>query len=206
MNIASKLRKTANGATAVDGEVAKAVEPLHEGRAGKALAAVSKLGDQPHLMLMSSALVVAGLLSSNRRLAGAGARMLFAHEVATLAKDFVKYRIDRTRPRSARRGEQRKLKPPRSTAKEESSFPSGHGAGTFAVARAFAREYPGRQPAALATAGALSAVQVTRSAHYLSDAVAGAAIGWAAEAAANLAWPIAAATRDSEKAKASSDG
>jgi hypothetical protein len=44
------------------------------------------------------------------------------------------------------------------------------------------RPFPAAGPTALALAGVASAAQVIRSKHFVSDVVAGAAIGWAAAA------------------------
>src|SRR5215210_8858740 len=67
----------------------------------RALDALSKLGDQPELRMIAGSLIVAGTFAANDRLVRAGARMIIAHEAATLAKHAVKTQIDRTRPRSA---------------------------------------------------------------------------------------------------------
>jgi membrane-associated phospholipid phosphatase len=131
-----------------------------------------------------------GLARRDRRMAGAGARMIAAHLLATAAKNFIKHRVDRTRPRSATGKDGHKPKPGRSTAKEETSFPSGHSAGAIAVASAYAREYPEHQAAALAGAGVVALAQIPRSAHYPTDVGAGVAIGLAAEKAVDLVWPF----------------
>ncbi len=115
--------------------------------------------------------------------------MLVAHTLATLAKDFVKDRIDRTRPRSTgERGKDHAPRPGRRTAKEETSFPSGHSAGAAAVAQAFAREYPEHRRAAYAAAGAVAVAQIPRCAHYPSDVTAGALVGVAAEVLVDQVW------------------
>jgi membrane-associated phospholipid phosphatase len=190
MAIETKLRKVAKGAARADAEVDEAVAPLRESLPVRALSFASDLGDQPQLRLLSSALIVFGLASWNRRLSSAGARMLIAHELATIAKGFVKDRVDRTRPRSARSAGQRKIRPGKSKAKEETSFPSGHTAGALAVARAFSREYPEHKAAALAAAGVIAAAQIPRCAHYVTDVAAGVLVGSSAEAAANVLWPL----------------
>lgn len=158
---------------------------------GRALGLFSKLGDQPELRLIAGSLIVAGTFAGSDRMVRAGARMIIAHEAATLVKDLIKTEIDRTRPRSAStRSEQ---KPTKGTkhAKEETSFPSGHSAGAMAAARAFSREFPEYGAAAMGTAALVAAAQIVRCAHYPTDVVAGAAIGLAAEAAANVAWTAA---------------
>ena len=151
----------------------------------KAASVFSEISDQPQMRLLSAALIGAGLLSGKKRLAQAGARMLAAHEVATLAKDLVKNRVDRHRPRSAARARQKEPRPGSSHRKEVTSFPSGHSAGATAAALAFSREYPLARPVTLALAGVAALAQVPRRAHYLTDVIAGVAVGVAAEALSN---------------------
>ena len=185
MPMTNTLRETGTKLTRAEARAVDGAAP-RTARQEKLAETVGKLGDQPELRTISAVVVAAGLLTADRRLARAGVRMLLAHEFATLAKDVIKRRIDRTRPRSASTHAQRKVKPGRNTAKEETSFPSGHSAGALAVARAFGREYPGLQAPALAAAGLVAAAQIPRLAHYPSDVAAGALLGLASEAAANL--------------------
>ena len=180
-----KLRKTSRKFTAAEAKAAKAVAPNRKPQA-KLVEAIGKLGDQPELRTLSGAVVAAGLLTANRRLVRSGVRMLLAHEIATLAKDLIKERIDRTRPHSAKTHSERTVKRGRHTAKTKTSFPSGHSAGAVAVARAFGREYPQLQAPALAAAAVVAAMQVPRLNHYPTDVAAGIALGAASEAVANL--------------------
>ena len=63
-----------------------------------------------------------------------------------------------------------------------SSFPSGHSTQTWAVATVIANEYRDRravQIAAYGTAAAVSVARFTGHKHYISDVVAGSALGWA---------------------------
>jgi len=163
----------------------EAVDPWRDSRAVKALSWYSELGDQPQMLALCGGVLALGLVRGDARLARAGGRMVAAHLLATLAKDFVKRRIDRTRPRSADGRDGHKPRPGRHQAKEETSFPSGHSAGAIAVARAFAREYPEYRAPALAAAGLIALAQIPRCAHYPTDVGAGVAIGIAAEAAAH---------------------
>lgn len=194
MPAAGKAR-AADAAEAVleaDEAVAEAAEPLSEGLPGTILAAVAELGDQPAMRILCGAVIAVGLVGGDRRLAATGVRMLAAHTLATWAKDVVKHRVDRTRPNAKDKpGKDHRPSPGRDESKEETSFPSGHAAGATAVARAFARAYPGHAAPAAAAAAILSLTQVPRCAHYPSDAGAGVAIGLAAEAAVNLLSPAA---------------
>jgi undecaprenyl-diphosphatase len=158
----------------------------------------SKLGDQPELRTIAGALIMAGTFLPNNRLVRAGARMLIAHEVATVAKDLLKTNIDRTRPRSAETHRQKKPRKGRHTAKEKTSFPSGHSAGAMAAARAFSREYPQYAAPAIGAATLIALSQVPRCAHYPTDVIAGLAIGLAAEKAVDRGWTAARMDKRSE--------
>ena len=58
----------------------------------------------------------------------------------------------------------------------------------MAVARAAARDYPGTNAAGLALSAAVALIQVPRAKHYVSDIVAGAAIGLVAEGLSSWAF------------------
>jgi membrane-associated phospholipid phosphatase len=184
-----KVTRARKALMKADRAAAKAVAPYRGSVAVKALSWASELGDQPQMLTLSGSVLAIGLIGRDRRLAGAGARMIAAHLLATLAKNFVKRRVDRTRPRSAKGKYGHRIKPGRSEAKEKTSFPSGHSAGAIAVARAFARHYPEHKRAALGGAGLIALAQIPRSAHYPTDVVAGLAIGLAAEKAVDAILP-----------------
>ena len=179
----------------VDAGAAEAVAPYRKALPVRALSWVSEVGDQPPLRAICGAMILAGLAGGGPRLARAGGRALLAHSLATGAKNFVKHRVDRTRPRQVVESAgiaDHKMKPGRNEAKAETSFPSGHSAGAIAVARGFAREFPEYQAPALAAAGLVALAQIPRCAHYPTDVGAGLAIGLAAEAATDAAWNAAA--------------
>ena len=165
-----------------DAAAVEAVEPYRKTRGVKALAWLSELGDQPQMRVLCGAVIAAGLAGPSKRMTRAGIRMLAAHTLATTAKNLIKERIDRTRPRSRVGEHGHRIKAGRSDTKEETSFPSGHSAGAAAVARAYAREFPGHKAAAFAGAGAIALAQVPRCAHYPTDVGAGLALGLVAEA------------------------
>lgn len=176
----------ATALAAVDDAAREVFVGHRQSAAIKTLSWLSEVGDQPQMRTISGGMIAAGFLLRDRRMARAGVRMLLAHELATLAKNFVKHRVDRTRPRSAGERQEQQVRPGRSTAKEETSFPSGHSAGVSAVARAFASEYPEHKGPAYAAAGMVALAQVPRCAHYPTDVGAGILIGVAAEAAVGL--------------------
>jgi membrane-associated phospholipid phosphatase len=180
--------EAANALLEVDAKAREAVIPHQEDAPVKVLSWYSEIGDQPQLRALSAGLFLSGALARNPRMMRAGARMLLAHELATFIKNFVKHRVDRTRPRTAEDEEDQKAELGGSTDKEETSFPSGHSAGATAVAAAFSREFPEYAAPALAAAGAAALAQIPRCAHYPTDVGAGIAIGAAADASVNLVW------------------
>jgi membrane-associated phospholipid phosphatase len=185
------IEEAADALQAADSKVTEAVLPIQKSASVRLLGSLSEIGDQPQMRTLSCGLIAAGVLMRNVRLARAGLRMLLAHELATAAKNFVKQRVDRTRPRSA--GEDReahKIKPGESTDKEETSFPSGHSAGASATARAFIREYPEYAAPAYAAAAGVAFAQIPRCAHYPTDVGAGLAIGVAAELVVDTGWRL----------------
>lgn len=177
-----KAEETAEALLDADAAVAEAVEPYRETGAVRAIAWLSELGDQPQMRILCGAVIAAGVAGGSKRLTRAGIRMIAAHTLATQAKDVVKKRVDRSRPRSRNGENGHKMKPGRDTSKEKTSFPSGHSAGAAAVARAYAREFPGHKAAAIAGAGAISLAQIPRCAHYPTDVGVGLALGLLAEA------------------------
>ena len=157
----------------------------------KALGIFSKLGDQPELRTLSVALLAAGTFAGSDRVVRAGARMMIAHEAATVVKGLLKTNVDRTRPRSAKRRRDAKPRKGNHKAKELSSFPSGHSAGAIAAARAFSREFPEYGPAAVGAALFIALLQVPRCAHYPTDVAAGLLIGLTSESVVNAGWQAA---------------
>ena len=180
-----KLEDAAAKVLEADAQAVEASQPYQD---NKLLERLADLGDQPAMRVICGATIAAGMLARDKRFVRAGVRMLVSHTLATWTKDFVKHRVDRTRPRSA--GDPRedhRMAPGRSQDKEETSFPSGHAAGASAVAQAFAREVPEWAPAAYAVGGVLSLAQIPRCAHYPSDVGAGVAIGVASDLAVGRA-------------------
>ena len=166
-------------------------QPYADSPPMKALGLISKVGDQPELRTLSAALLAVGTLAGSDRLVRTGARMMIAHEAATVAKGLLKTNVDRTRPRSAKDRRDKKPRKGNHKAKELSSFPSGHSAGAIAAARAFSREFPEHGPVAVGAALFIALLQVPRCAHYPTDVAAGLLIGLAAEALVDAGWDAA---------------
>lgn len=160
----------------------RAVAPLASSRPVRIAAVLSEIGDQPQLRALCLATIGIGIVGRRPRLARAGVQMLLAHDLATELKNLGKRNIDRTRPRSRAGTDGHRITPGHNHAKEETSFPSGHSAGTFSVARAFGRHFPEHRGWALGAAGLIALIQIPRRAHYPSDIAAGTAIGLIAEA------------------------
>jgi membrane-associated phospholipid phosphatase len=177
------IDRIAGALEAADGATARKAAPWEESAPIKALAHFSELADQPQMRTICAAVIAAGAAGPNRRLLRAGVRMLAAHTIATATKNFIKARVDRTRPRTmVRNGETPEAKPGRASGKEETSFPSGHSAGAAAVGAAFAREFPEYGAPAFGAAGAMALAQIPRCAHYPTDVGAGIVIGLVSEA------------------------
>ena len=184
MSTNAPLAEAADVVQEADAALTEAALPFSKTAPVRLLSKLSELGDQPPMRLLCGSLILAGLARHDARMTRAGLRMIAAHTLATAAKNFIKRRVDRTRPRSragANDDRAHKIKAGDNTAKEETSFPSGHSAGAASVARAFAREYPEHAGAALAGAGLISLAQIPRCAHYPTDVGSGVAIGLAAE-------------------------
>lgn len=143
---------------------------------------LSEVADQPPTVAINLSVIAAGAVTGNARLMRAGVRMLAAHGLATGIKALIKHNIDRGRPFLFGPREEHRPKPGERDEGPQNSFPSGHTAGAVAVARAVAREYPQAAVPVHAAAATIAAIQVPRGTHFPIDVVAGAVIGWAAEA------------------------
>jgi len=164
-----------------DVAVAEATVPYADHPAVKLLGDISDFTDQEPLYAATGSMIAVGLVMRDARTVRAGTRMLAAHLLATALRGVVKHLVDRTRPDAAVRDGHYHMGSGKRYERDFNSFPSGHTAGAFAVALAFAREYPRQAPVALAGAAASGAAQVIRCAHYPSDVVVGAGIGALAE-------------------------
>ncbi len=158
--------------------------------------AASEGADQPPLIALSLATIATGAALRRPNVVRGGVRMLAAHALATGIKTVLKTNIDRTRPLKALAEGHSIGKGTGTEDSDLNSFPSGHTAGAVAVAQAAARDMPALAIPARVAAGAVAAIQMPRGKHYISDVMAGAAIGLASE------WAVSAAMRRGERALA----
>jgi membrane-associated phospholipid phosphatase len=162
---------------------------LREGSGAERVASgIAGVGDQPPLILACAVTIAAGAAGRDARLARTGLRMLAAHAFSVMGKLMGKGVIDRTRPDDAIKRGRYKLEEGGSKSGDLRSMPSGHSAGTVAVAVAAGIDYPrARMPLAVAAA-AIVGGQVPSRNHFLSDTLVGSLIGLGAAGLA--AWLI----------------
>jgi len=142
----------------------------------------AEIADQPPLVALAAATAAAGLATGRADLVRGGLRMLAAHGLATGIKTLIKHRIDRTRPKKALAEGRHRFRRGKSRDHDLNSFPSGHLAGAVAISRAAGHEIDGAALPAGVVTGGVAAAQAPAGNHYLSDMMAGAAIGWLSEA------------------------
>lgn len=153
----------------------------------KALGTASEIADQPPLIALSVAAVIAGLILRRPRIVMAGTRMISAHFLATAMKTAVKRSVDRTRPYVLTEEGEYAIEKGGSHDPRLNSFPSGHTAGAVAVAEAVARTFPRAAWPARAWAAAIAGIQIPRCQHFFSDIAAGAVIGLTGDRIVRLA-------------------
>ena len=167
-----------------DLELGKEIGKRRHHPAVKAASKFGKLGDQGPLYALSVGLLTIGLLTRNRRLSGSALSMFGAIALADRAKCGVKALVHRTRPNVLLEEGHYARGEGGSEDKEEQSFPSGHTAGSVAVARALGRHYPAAGASAGIAALVIALSRVAKGSHWPLDIVAGAVIGLASEAVA----------------------
>lgn len=176
-----KGKRAAKKAAEADRKVTHQAARRDDGPVLRAAGKLTELADQPPLIALSAGTILVGLLSRRGPLARTGVRMLTGHLLATGVKTVLKSGIDRTRPARALEEGHHLGKGDGADDPSLNSFPSGHTAGAVAVAEAIAAGHRRAAiPARLAAAG-VAALQPSRGKHYVSDVLAGAVIGLAAE-------------------------
>lgn len=180
-----KARTAEKVAETEHGLLARVID-LSGTRVVQALSPIAKATDEPPLLALGIGTLAFGMVLRRPAVIRSGARMVASHLVATGLKTMLKAGVDRTRPNVA--GDSPRLEKGTGTDRtDRNAFPSGHTAGAVAVAQAVAHEVPGVATPVRAAAGAAGALQVPRGAHYVTDVLAGAAVGWLAERIAGAA-------------------
>jgi undecaprenyl-diphosphatase len=174
----NEATKTVGKLASADVEETHRATRAHDGIVLRAAGKASDLADQPPLIALSAATIVVGAVLRQPVVLRSGIRMLASHLVATGVKSVLKSAIDRTRPERAVKDGHHIGKGDGADDTSLNSFPSGHTAGAVAVAQAVAVEAPLVALPLQAAAIGVGAVQPTRGKHYVSDVLAGAAIGW----------------------------
>lgn len=183
--MAKSVKKAARVAAAKEHRATSVLRRLGDSAPVRALRPLAKMADEPPLAALATATLALGAVLRRPVLVRSGARMLASQLVATGMKTVAKAGVDRARPGTAAAPEVGKG---HGTADgDRNAFPSGHTAGAVAMAQAVAHEAPGVAAPARGMAALASALQVPRGAHYVSDVIAGAAIGWLAERIAGVA-------------------
>lgn len=182
MSAPETLKEAGKEVVDTDRDVARVVGAKRDTPPVKLVGMLAEIGDQPQMIAVCAATLVVGLVGGRRELVRGGTRMLAAHLVATGIKTAIKHRLDRRRPAAAEESGDHHFRPGESHDHDENSFPSGHTAGAVAVARAASRDIDGVAGPAALGALAIAAAQPATGSHYLSDVLAGAAIGWLSEA------------------------
>lgn len=162
-------------------DLARRLRPLRDHPAVEALHPVSELADQPPMLALAGAGIVAGVLTGRPRVTEAAARTLAAVLLATAAKHAIKASVTRSRPHRLLDEHRYRRSAGGSDQKADQSFPSGHTADAVAAARAVSRAIPEAAVPAGAFALLAAIAQPLRAAHYPSDVAAGAIVGLLAE-------------------------
>lgn len=175
----------------IDIAVVDRLSPWLRTPAARMLGQVGEVGDKPPLRLLAGTLLATGLLRGDRTRARAGLRMLLAHSLAVAVVQLGKDRIERSRPRRLMEDHHYRFAWGRSKKPSLRSFPSGHTAGSVAMASAYAADFPAHAAPALAAASTVGALQTVRRAHFPTDILAGAVVGLAAAGLARWLLPPA---------------
>jgi len=134
-----------------------------------------RLGRGESLVILSLVVLAVGFGLKDAVWKSAGWQSLLAHGIAALVSNVAKHVVGRPRPKFMHAGPI-ELSPAGGSGWD--SFPSGHATASFAVAAVIAVRFPRTRWFVFALALAIASSRILRGAHFLTDAVGGAAIGY----------------------------
>jgi undecaprenyl-diphosphatase len=134
----------------------------------------NEVGSGGSLLALSGILLMVGYVFHRASFKRAGWDTLIAHAVAGGVNTAIKHLVGRGRPKFMHTDVSTFLP---FGGKGWDSFPSGHSMATFAVATVLAVRFPKARWIIIVTAVAVSISRLIRASHFLTDIVAGAALG-----------------------------
>jgi undecaprenyl-diphosphatase len=133
------------------------------------------LGKGESLTVFSLLILAVGVLLKQIAWRNAGWQSLLAHGAAGLISNTLKHVVGRSRPKFMHAGNL-EFFPVGGSGWD--SFPSGHATASFAVAAVLAVRFPKARWIIIGMAAAIAASRILRGAHFLTDTVGGAVLGW----------------------------
>lgn len=162
-------------AVAVDTDVAALAARVKTPVLDLIVGIINPIGSGITLLIVCTALALLMGCVGRRRLCEAARLSVLAFAYAGLLEFALKHLVGRPRPDAVLAATARMLGP--SWTHDVDSFPSGHATSVFAVAAVFGAYYPRLRLPLYALAAAIALGRVYLERHYVSDIVAGAAIG-----------------------------
>lgn len=155
------------------------------------LASFSDIGDRlgrgESLVAISLLILFAGVWLKRANVKLAGWQTLVAHGIVAALSNLIKHAVGRPRPKFIHTGAV-DLSPFGGSGWD--SFPSGHATSAVAIAAVLAIRFPKWRWIFIGTAIAIAASRILRGAHFLTDTVGGAALGWLVGVVAGHPWRL----------------
>lgn len=134
-----------------------------------------RLGRGESLVALSLLLLLVGAKLKRADMRLAGWQTLVAHGIVAALSNLIKHVVGRPRPKFIHTGAV-DLSPFGGSGWD--SFPSGHATSAVAIAAVLAIRFPRGRWIFIGAAAAIAASRILRGAHFLTDTVGGAALGW----------------------------
>lgn len=134
-----------------------------------------RLGRGESLVALSLLMLLVGAKLKRANVKLAGWQTLIAHGIVAVLSNLIKHVVGRPRPKFIHTGTV-DLSPFGGSGWD--SFPSGHATSAVAIAAVLSVRFPKGRWIFIGTAAAIAASRILRGAHFLTDTVSGAALGW----------------------------